>query len=99
MKICGQGACACASPRVSDAATTPGRVVLRVSQHYRFISMSLISVLLTDDMGTGRVLMRATKRKRASEDVDRGGRERWHFFQSLPSVAVEGKFDFQSWNA
>lgn len=91
MKICGQGACACASPRVSDAATTPGRVVLRVSQHYRFISMSLISVLLTDDMGTGRVLMRATKRKRASEDVDRGGEREMALFSKPPFRSCRGK--------
>lgn len=57
---------------------------------------------LTGNVGMGQVQMRASKRQRACEDVDgdacREGERDGTGFKASLSLAVEGKFDFHSWN-
>lgn len=48
----------------------------------------------TGDMGLGQVQMRATKKKESVKTAER----EMALFSKPPSIAVEGKFDFHSWN-
>lgn len=49
-------------------------------------------------MGLGQVQMRATKKKESVKTAERGREREMALFSKPPSIAVEGKFDFHSWN-
>lgn len=97
------GVCASMSLCVFYVGTILRCAVLSLSTlSYMFLFGVFDFCTLTGNVGMGQVQMRASKRQRACEDVDgdacrKGERDGTGFKASL-SLAVEGKFDFHSWN-